>query len=47
MKRPLLFITLALLPSLAVGNSPLTFRQTLAKVARERESGLMVDIYGE
>lgn len=47
MKPLLLFITLALLPSLAVGDPQPTFRQTLTKVAREREPGLMVDIYGE
>ena len=47
MKPLLLFITLALLPSLAVGNPPPTFKQTLAKVAHEREPGLLVDIYGE
>ena len=47
MKPLLLFITLALLPSLAVGNPPPTFKQTLAIVAHELEPGLMVDIYGE
>ena len=48
MKPLLLFITLALLSSvMATVPPPLTFRQTLAKVAREREPGLMVDIYGE
>jgi len=47
MKPLLLFITLALLPSLAVGNPPPTFKQKFAIVAHEREPGLMVDIYGE
>ena len=47
MKPLLLFITLALLPSLAVGDPQPTFKQTLAKVAHELEPGLMVDIYGE
>ena len=47
MKRLLLITLVVLTPLLALGNPPPTFKQTLARVAAEREPGLMPDIYGE
>lgn len=47
MKTIILLLLVALTPLLALGNPPPTFKQTLARVATEREPGLMPDIYGE
>ncbi len=47
MTRLLLIGAMLLMPLLASAAEPITFKQTLARVADEREPGLMVDIYGE